>query len=84
MLCSGCGTKDARFVRIKFDGTQTLESCDRCIGVRPSYARDASGNRVAVGEEILGKYSYAIDGPITSQRQLSEHLKRNGLIQRGY
>jgi protein-arginine kinase activator protein McsA len=84
MYCSNCYTNAARFVRTRIDGADVIESCDRCMGVRPSYARDASGNRVSVGNEILGKYSYAIDGPITSQRQLSEHLKRNGLIQRGY
>jgi hypothetical protein len=47
------------------------------------YPRDASGNRVVVPAEQMGKYSYAIDAPITSARQYSEHLKKNNINQVG-
>ena len=91
--CEGCGNKSPRFLRIKFIPTEKdengkvldskkLEMCDQCNGVKPSYPRDAAGNKVSVGNDAQGKFSYAIDAPITSERQLSEHLKKNNLIQK--
>lgn len=84
--CGNCGSTEYRFWRMWYDGKEgdriRREACDVCANAKPQYPRDAVGNKVRYSNELTGKYSYAIDAPITSQRQLSEHLKKNNLIQK--
>jgi hypothetical protein len=82
MECSTCGNDTAHVVCIQFLNGIREEHCDKCNNVRPTYYRDALGNRVKVTDDVIGKYSYAIDAPITSQRQFAETLRRNNLAQR--
>ena len=83
-----CGSKVWRFWRKKLrqvskDKTEECEVCSDCENIRPSYPRDASGNKVEYSDALTGKYSYALDTHFTGQRALSEHLKRNDLVQTG-
>lgn len=80
--CGTCGSTDWRFWRKKFEKGKPIEYCDRCEHVRPTVFRDAAGNRVSYSSELEGKYSYAIDAPITSQRQFAEHLRTHNLVQK--
>jgi len=86
--CAACGSMDWRTWRCWYetevkDGPRLRrESCDRCAGVKPSFNRDAAGNRVAFSNDLIGKRSYATGEVITSQRQYADTLKRQGLIQK--
>lgn len=96
MKCDACGNESARKIRLQVVDhpedmhlvenkrrTAHIWSCDKCtgMGIGLSVFRDAMGNKVTVTHEQA--YSYAIDGPITSARQLSEVLKKNNLVQTG-
>lgn len=82
MVCEGCGNAEARNIKILILDGGKHESCEKCgSNVKPVFWTDAAGDRISVNQDKLGSYSYAIDAPITSKRQLSEHLKRNGLVQ---
>lgn len=84
--CGNCGSILYRTWRMWYEGKEDnrikMEACSDCKGVKPSYARDASGQKVEwpTGET---KYSYAADTVIGSARQLSEHLKKNNANQVG-
>lgn len=86
--CLQCGSTDFNAcVRgsLKEKGTfirTATTGCDRCSSTKPAAHLDALGNRVVVTDDVVGKYSYAIDGPITSKRQYAEVLRRKGLAQK--
>lgn len=80
--CNSCGTDAAIRVRTVFTKDGEFDSCSECEGIKPSYARDAAGQRVYVPTESLGRYSYAIDGPVTSTHQFANRLRELGLGQK--
>lgn len=87
--CLQCGSTDfSSFVRgsvvkkAQVVRTTATISCDKCSFTKPTAHLDALGNRVVVTDDVLGKYSYAIDGPITSKRQFADTLRRKGLAQK--
>ena len=77
-VCGGCGAV-APLRGITSVRGDSCSECSRVVDTRP---KDAMGNVVKVTDDVIGKFSYAIDGPITSQRQFSEVLKRKGLAQK--
>lgn len=77
-VCGGCGAVSPLRGMVTANG----EACSECTRIGDTRPRDAMGNVVKVSEDVIGKFSYAIDGPITSQRQYAEVLKRKGLAQK--
>lgn len=94
MVCDGCGNQKAyrtfiRWVEVRNEQQDVIrrdkvEVCNECSAseARPSYARDAAGNRVSVPNSELGRFSYAIGQPIVSNRQYADTLRRMGLSQK--
>lgn len=90
MTCNGCGSEQARHVRIRFidapDGKSwaKVETCNVCQDLpnAPPVFRDAAGNVVSWNEPH-SRYSYATDSVITSKKNFSETLKKLNLIQHG-
>ena len=79
LVCANCKTVSPR----KWISRSSGENCNECSGAMPdNRPRDAMGNVVKVSDDVIGKYSYAIGGPITSQRQYAEVLRRKGLAQK--
>lgn len=96
MHCDNCGSNDCMKVTIKYEPiehhddpkqniSQKIEYCNLCAitGIGPAYARDALGNKVAWSEDQSGKFNYATGKAHTSQRDYAEHLKKEGLVQKG-
>ncbi len=93
MTCEGCGSEEARNLKIKFDVVSVDEkgkpteykkvvACDVCKGVRPEYPRDALGQKVSLPTGFSKGYSAATGTEITSARQYSEVLKKLNLGQK--
>ncbi len=88
MICGRCNSDTPGRIVIKFDKVlnKCFEYCTQCADISiasTSGFTDAQGNKIALDSKIVGKYSYAIGGPITSKRQFSEVLKRDNLVQSG-
>ena len=96
MKCDTCGTEDATRVVIKYHplndpidrkslNLERTEYCNRCenTGIGPSYNRDALGNRVQWSEAQAGKFNFATGKAHSSQKDYADHLKREGLVQKG-
>lgn len=83
--CGACNSLSYRFWRLKFDQKthERIECCSECENIRPQVWRDADGQRVLYDESMTGKYSYATDTVWTSKKDLAEHCKKHGLIQKG-
>ena len=78
--CKECGCQ-ASVLRIVYVPIRK-EMCNICAGIGTSFPKDSLGNRVNVPTGF-NKYSYAIDGPITSSRQYAAHLQKEGLAIKG-
>lgn len=77
-ICKNCKSKNP----LKCVQGKDYESCSECSQIVDTSPRDAAGNKIMLSNEMLGKYSYTIDAPITSKRQLSEHLHKHNLVQK--
>lgn len=85
MVCGVCGNAEARHVKASYeDGVATNEGCEMCGGFGEAAARfrDAAGNVVS-WDKTTPYDSYAVGAVITSQKQFSEELKKQNLVQKG-
>ena len=57
-----------------------MMTCDRCGAVKENWT-DAEGRKISY-KDIPGIW-YTLGVPINSARELSEHAKKHGLVQRG-
>ncbi len=78
-VCGNCKTVSPH----KWVSGKDWEACSNCTNVPDSRPRDAMGNVVKVSDDVIGKFSYAIGEPITSQRQYARVLREKGLAQKG-
>ena len=78
--CKSCGS--TTWLMWRYNATSNIEACSDCGIVKPTYPRDAMGQKVSLPINYHKDYSYAIDGPITGSRQYAEVLKKNNLVQK--
>ena len=88
--CGVCGSTEWRIWRLTVSEhkdlvSEAVESCDKCAGIKPgqNLFKDAAGNRLTTDPATYGQYNDQIGVRVTSKQQLSEHLKKHNLVQKG-
>lgn len=76
--CGNCGSVSY----YKWRKTLEAEMCSDCTKLADNTPRDAVGQPVRIPTHLLGKYSYATDCVLNSDRQYAALLRREGLGQK--
>ncbi len=83
--CLGCGFSGEDYVcREYVRGAEGTLSCDNCHSKKGVSYRDAAGNVISFPKDGLkNNFTDALGESVTSKKQYSEILKREGLRQNG-